>query len=532
MHAGGDVLVSATDEASIVAKVFLSAEVEGGGSGLAAGGVIARNDVRAGVKSDILALEIDTDGNFDVLASAETQIEAELSGEVTVAGEDTAGGTGGAASGTALNGLVASNMILLDVTAFIRDSLVESGGSLSLEAENQALIKAENSLSTDSTGAAVGLVLAFNTIGWKAQNVFSSALDTFIGGDSLGSAQPAAVLAEISGSIVKVAENLTVSAVTVAKVDAKIINELSATGSAAVGLVLASNLVNSSSKVLLRPGSGSETADDGDRVDFSVGGDVSIKASDTSGIASRIGATPTSSGGAALGAQLARNDVRSSVQLLHEAVKLRADGDVTMLARGSASIKALLTDKPIDPDDGLTDAAVALVKRLLPGGGTEDPGASMAFKGLIATNLVLSDVQLRILDSSIQAGGDLKAQARNAAKISAENYAKAQADGWAIGLTLAFNTIGWKSQNVLLNAIDALLGSDIGDEQPARIELDVSGSSLTAGGEIRLEALAAEDIESSIIPKFLVEERDACGVGFLADQYNRPSHRLVQQALT
>ena len=32
-------------------------------------------------------------------------------------------------------------------------------------------------------------------------------------------------------------------------------------------------------------------------------------------------------------------------------------------------------------------------------------------------------------------------------------------------------------------------------------------------------------------PKWLVEERDACGVGFLADQHNRPSHALVAQAL-
>jgi len=32
-------------------------------------------------------------------------------------------------------------------------------------------------------------------------------------------------------------------------------------------------------------------------------------------------------------------------------------------------------------------------------------------------------------------------------------------------------------------------------------------------------------------PKWLVEERDACGVGFLADQQNRPSHRLIEQAL-
>ncbi|HZG38178.1 MAG TPA: glutamate synthase central domain-containing protein, partial [Nodosilinea sp.] len=33
-------------------------------------------------------------------------------------------------------------------------------------------------------------------------------------------------------------------------------------------------------------------------------------------------------------------------------------------------------------------------------------------------------------------------------------------------------------------------------------------------------------------PKSLVEERDACGVGFLADRQNRPSHDLVTKALT
>ncbi|WP_346291056.1 glutamate synthase large subunit [Sphaerothrix gracilis] len=32
-------------------------------------------------------------------------------------------------------------------------------------------------------------------------------------------------------------------------------------------------------------------------------------------------------------------------------------------------------------------------------------------------------------------------------------------------------------------------------------------------------------------PKWLVEERDACGVGFVADQYGRASHGLIQQAL-
>ena len=33
-------------------------------------------------------------------------------------------------------------------------------------------------------------------------------------------------------------------------------------------------------------------------------------------------------------------------------------------------------------------------------------------------------------------------------------------------------------------------------------------------------------------PRSLVEERDACGVGFVADQQGRASFKLVQQALT
>ena len=56
---------------------------------------------------------------------------------------------------------------------------------------------------------------------------------------------------------------------------------------------------------------------------------------------------------------------------------------------------------------------------------------------------------------------------------------QAGADGPAIGVTLAFNTIGWESQNILFNAIDALLGTSIGDEQPAEVQAGVFASSLS-----------------------------------------------------
>ena len=40
------------------------------------------------------------------------------------------------------------------------------------------------------------------------------------------------------------------------------------------------------------------------------------------------------------------------------------------------------------------------------------------------------------------------------------------------------------------------------------------------------------DVLESLGPSWLVEERDACGVGFIADQKGRASHRLVVDTLT
>ena len=45
----------------------------------------------------------------------------------------------------------------------------------------------------------------------------------------------------------------------------------------------------------------------------------------------------------------------------------------------------------------------------------------------------------------------------------------------AIGVTLAFNSIGWDSQNILFNLADAVLGLGIGDENPALTIAIVTG---------------------------------------------------------
>ena len=57
-------------------------------------------------------------------------------------------------------------------------------------------------------------------------------------------------------------------------------------------------------------------------------------------------------------------------------------------------------------------------------------------------------------------------------------------------MALAFNTIGWESQNLLFNTIDALVGSGIGTEQPAEVQAYIVDSTVHAGGDLTLTALS------------------------------------------
>jgi hypothetical protein len=559
LDVGGGLTVSAIDDAGISAEVSMSSNVAGGsGSTVAAGGVFSLNDVRSQVAADAWSLTLTTGGDASITASATAGISAVLSGEVVAASEeagvaedgdeaaaepaaDAGSGQagGGGATAIAANGLIATNRILIDADASLRDSVVTVSGSLGVEAENTATIDAENTASTESSGTAAGVVLAFNTIGWKPQNIFSAAIDTLIGADALGQTDSAQSSAEITNTTLDVGEDLTLTAVTVPQINASIENTVQSSGGVAVGLTLASNLVSADSHVLLTPKNEAGEMELPDDTVFAIGGNVLIKASDTSGIVARIGAATGSEGKAALGAQLVRNDVRSTVKTLVDSAAIEAEGDVTLLARGSASITALLSDQELpelkesEPEDGGAVAEEAAAEEEVvaeEAAAEEQPtseeliaaeeeasaeeeaaAASMAFKGLIATNSVLSDVRATVLDSDISAGGDLIARARNAANIEAENTAKADADGAAVGVTLAFNTIGWKAQNVLFNALDALLGTSIGDEQPAQILATVSGSNLAAGGDLSVEAEAQEKITATI-----VNEANASGASVAA----------------
>ncbi len=177
--------------------------------------------------------------------------------------------------------------------AILHDSVVESGeGGLSVTAQNESSIDALNTAATESSGVAVGVVLAFNSIGWKATNLLYGVIDTFLGTDAIGGEQPASVSASIEGSEISISGDLTLTAVSVPQIEATVINTVASSGAAAVGFVLASNLSSSTAEVVFRPAEDSTVT---------VGGSLESRASDTAGISARIGGSASSSGGASVG---------------------------------------------------------------------------------------------------------------------------------------------------------------------------------------------------------------------------------------
>jgi hypothetical protein len=194
-----------------------------------------------------------------------------------------------------------------------------------------------------------------------------------------------------------------------------------------------------------------------------------------------------------------RNDVRSQVLAEVDNVEGAATEDFLVLALESATIEATLSgettslaaEEESEAEPAATEPAVdpAVDPDADPAAAETATASPLALNGLIATNLVLSEANAKITHSALTVDGNLSVQADNISTITAENTASLESDGTAVGVTLAFNTIGWKPQNLFANAIDALLGSDaLGTEQPAVVSAMVLDTAFTVGGDVAVTA--------------------------------------------
>ncbi|MBF0461391.1 MAG: LEPR-XLL domain-containing protein [Magnetococcales bacterium] len=473
----GSLTVTASDDAKIDSEVtIVSSSSSQSGSSVAVGVLVARNDVRNQVEAYLVDVELDAAGNAGVSADSTTLIAANLSGKVTAkskpsdtgSGSDTGAGSGTSSAGSsvAVNGLIASNLILSNTRSWVTDSDITTGGDFTVKADESAAIQATNSATTSSSGAAVGVTLAFNTIGWQAQNLLYAAVDALLG-TSIGDEEPVTASALVTGGSFDVGGSMTVTASDASQIDASIVNKTSSTAaSAGAGFVLASNMVSAKVNAMVQPDAGAAA-----RLVLSTGSGLSVLAEDAASIDADASMSSGSGGGVAVGGLVVRNDVRSQVVSLLNQAQLSSGGDVQVLARTEASIEACL--------EGETTSGPA--KK----GST---GLGLAVNALIANNLVLSKATATLSDSDLFIEGNLQVDGDDVSTITADNSATMSSGGTAVGVVLAFNTIGWQAQNILFSSLDALLGTDIGTEQPAEVSARLVNTTFTVTGDVEVLA--------------------------------------------
>ncbi|WP_396431920.1 hypothetical protein, partial [Limnohabitans sp.] len=369
------------------------------------------------------------------------------------------------------------NQVLGDVEASIQRSsvVVVSLGGVTLSAKNSSSVLAASVAgAAGSEASAFGASLAFNALGWRMGDIGAGALSSLLGADLNASEFPLDTLAFVSGSDIRSAAAVSVTAVNDITLEALMLSQAGATSalgalSWGAAAVLTSNRVRSDTKAYIERASG--------RGSVVAGGSVTVSASDKAEILADV--RLSAAGAMAVGGVLVRNDVRGAVAADIEAASIAAAGDLQVLALESARIAAKLSGTVTTGASGFG-------------------ASSMAANALIATNLVLTDSQAQVRDSTLAVDGSAEIAARNASTIAASNQAVTQGGGSAVGATLAFNTIGWQAQNVLSAGVDALLGSSLGAEQPASVRAAVLGGSLQAGGNISVTADADEQVLANI----------------------------------
>ena len=137
------------------------------------------------------------------------------------------------------------------------------------------------------------------------------------------------------------------------------------------------------------------------------------------------------------------------------------------------------------------------------GGSLYGSGTVLAVNGQVVTNVVLSSADAYVADSDVTTTGDVLLDAANTSGIDATVLSATGSGDTGVGITLAFNTLGWKSQNFLFNAVDALLGDPLisgafDGEQPAATRAYLQDSVIDAEGDLTLTAVNEAQLNATV----------------------------------
>ncbi|MDX5318537.1 MAG: hypothetical protein LPK38_04170, partial [Actinomycetes bacterium] len=169
-------------------------------------------------------------------------------------------------------------------------------------------------------------------------------------------------------------------------------------------------------------------------------------------------------------------------------------------------------------DSAVVDAAALTVQALLQGviradadvtavssGGSSftGEGTSVAFTGIITTNRILGDATATVTDSVVNVDGDVLIEALNLTEVDATTRAASSSGANALGLLMAFNTIGWEPTNLFFATVDALIGdplisSAFDGESGADSRAELSFTPVVAGGNVTVLATTEATIRASV----------------------------------
>ena len=385
-------------------------------------------------------------GSVAVRAIEAATIAASADISASSAGGSTLTGQG---ASLAAGGVLAVNRVLAGATAAIAaGSVTTTAGDLTVAAALTASVEASNASAMTSGAESVGLILAFNTIGWKPGKEFwSQAVDAILGGPVVASLayngeQPALASATITGTPLTVGASLIVSAEDAATITAAQTNDATSApgaimgaGGMAAAMIVASNMLSSGAQAVAVVRGGRR---DGHRHrrrrrhrrrhgrDRREHGPVRRGLADQRrgrghpeplrrrdhprlrGTRSSSGAQPVKFG------DLVRADDGTVYRYMG------VDGALDLGAQDYADYGRW---KALEPANLITDAvAYAALNAIGTALGVDDlAGTADAYFGLVDTNYVKSIVSATISHVALTAGGDVTVSATEAASISASD---------------------------------------------------------------------------------------------------------------
>ncbi len=547
--------------------------------------LLVQNDLSAETFARVERTTVDA-GEVEVVAIENTRLKSISESNVSASG----GSAFGEGDVIALNGNVATNIVQSQATVLVRDSRITSTatgttGDVMLNAENTSAMDARVLTTMDSGDKAGGITLAFNTMGWRAQNVLFNTLDALIGdpliADAFGLENPARATVALEDTSVTAAGDMSVTANNAAQLNATVSNAANSAASAlfgasgkAIGAAVAMNKVSSAADATIQD----TDADDLSPTTLAVTGGLSVSATDQAGIFSNVkvvsSSITTNDGGVGVLSETVADFVPADFSteegavdiILGERVRLSddyanggnagsvyaytgIDGNVDLstadysdagfwkevletqlfpeglnvtesdsLAIGGLVVLNEVRSEALARIERATVTAAGLQMVALEnatikatadstaessGGSAFGEGSSVAVNGTIATNVVLSTADAHISDSTVTITGDVTLDARNTSTIDARTLSATTSGDTGVSVTLAFNTIGWQSQNILFNTVDALIGDPaiadaFGNQDAAQVLAYVHDSVINAAGAISITATNAAAIDATV----------------------------------